>query len=173
MKKARLKVTLACNKKCPYCINKSKEYRSKWNTITTISEVDWTNYRSIIISGGEPTMHCGLKCVLQLVRKATRSPIYLQTNGVDLTKELVSSIDTCIDGIGLSIHDIVEFKHFYTRYLDILRIKPIKLYIEDKLYYDANEDRAEFDHFVHKDFTWRVWKAGEFDSQEDIFLYKS
>ena len=56
MNKARLKVTLKCNKTCEYCINKSQEYRSKWTKISMVNEVMWKQYRSVVISGGEPLM---------------------------------------------------------------------------------------------------------------------
>jgi len=168
MKKARLKITLACNKKCTYCINKSEEYNIKWKRISSLNQVNWDKYRSIIISGGEPTIFKDLIPILDSLRSVTKSPIYLQTNGFGLTKKLVRAVDDYIDGIGLSIHDIGEFKHYYTRYLDILKIKPIRLYVEKEMF-DHNQPAIGYA-ALHKDFSFRVWSEGEFDSEEDIYL---
>ena len=169
MNKARLKVTLKCNKTCEYCINKSQEYRSKWTKISMVNEVMWGQYRSVVISGGEPLMHDNLDNILYLVRSSTDAPIYLQTNGMLLTKPFVKQIDNYIDGIGLSIHDVDEFKHLYTRFKDILRIKPIQLYIQDTI---AHQYRFTVEDWVSDGFAIRTWSDGEFDETEEIFILK-
>jgi molybdenum cofactor biosynthesis enzyme MoaA len=127
--KARLKITLACDKACAYCINKDQDYRERWKVIQSMcqkGQVDWRGFRTIIISGGEPTMDASLVQVAQTLRIVSDGlvPIYLQTNGRLLTKSLVSRMDDDIDGIGLSVHDIPEFRHMLTRWLDIVKIKP-------------------------------------------------
>lgn len=165
--KARVKITLACNKNCKYCINKNKDYRDKWQEIKSVYEITWSNYRSVVVSGGEPTMSMDLINILRGIRISTKAPIYLQTNGTLLTKQLVKEIDNLIDGIGLSIHELHEFDHLYNRFLDILKIKPIRLYIEEE----------KFDEFLiakwEKDgFKIREWFDGEFDGNEKIFILK-
>ena len=166
--KARIKITLDCDRQCKYCINHSAAYRSKWQEIESVFDTDWSGYRTIIISGGEPTTDMRLKYIVKSLRDVTDGliPIYLQTNGWGLTKELVREIDGDIDGIGLSIHDVAEFGHMLTRWSDIVRIKPIRLYVQDVLHQSAMTVSGSMEPM----FTWRVWKDGDFDSNEEIFL---
>ena len=167
--KARIKITLNCNKSCPYCINNNEQYRKKWTSIKNIYSVNWHDFRSIIVSGGEPTLYSDLTCFVSLLRKLTLpdTTIYLQTNGYFLTKDLVKSIDDSIDGIGLSIHDLEEFNHLYSRFQDILRIKPIRLYINEKM---VREDSDLVKKWRQNGFGIRIWREDEFDELEHIFI---
>lgn len=168
--KARVKLTLKCNRVCPYCINKCKEYRARWKVIWDPSAgVDWHQYRSIVISGGEPTMSIGLRdlCRCLAIYTDGQVPVYLQTNGFRLTKHLVKDIDNEIDGIGLSVHDLDWFKHMLTRWRDILRVKPIRLYVE-KDFHHAH--RGFFGQLQDEGFTLRTWAEGESDPTEVIYL---
>ena len=174
--KARIKVTLSCNKRCPYCINKDEQYRKKWIPIKDIYSVNWSDFRSVVISGGEPTLYKryhdqseGLISIVRLLRKyiLPDTTIYLQTNGYLLTKSLVKSIDDFIDGIGLSIHDLEEFDHLYPRFQDILRIKPIRLYVNENM---VSEDSDMVKKWKQDGFGIRIWREGEFDESERIFV---
>ena len=171
--KARVKVTLSCNRKCSYCINKDEQYRKKWTSIHFPSvysnKVNWHDFRSIIVSGGEPTLYSGLTYFVSLLRKLTLpdTMIYLQTNGYFLTKNMAKEIDDFIDGIGLSIHDLEEFNHLYSRFQDILRIKPIRLYINENM---ASEDSDLVKKWRQDNFGIRIWREGEFDESEHIFV---
>ena len=173
MNKYRVKVTQRCDRNCDYCINKSEEYRKKWIAVQSIYEINFDFARSIIISGGEPTV---LKHKLVAICKAIResnqdAPMYLQTNGACLTKELVKELDNYIDGIGLSIHSWEEFEHKFTRYIDILRIKPIRLYVSrDK--YGEILGSPNYEQIMDFPFTWRIWDENEFDKDEKIFVLK-
>lgn len=169
--KARLKITLACDRNCPYCINKCKEYRQRWQEITGLDQVKWNRYRSVIISGGEPTTDMRLRDITRCLRLTSPGTmIYLQTNGWNLTKALVKELDDSIDGIGLSIHDKDEFRHMAPRWIDISTVKPVKLYIGKKFYDDNLFDIAKLT--CGGNFTVRVWKEGESDPAEEIFLLK-
>ena len=170
--KARVKITLKCNKSCEYCINKCPEYRDRWHVITTITAVRWEKYRSIILSGGEPTLYTGLRDVARSLRIFTDGlvPIYLQTNGAKLTKKLVKDMDDDIDGIGLSIHDIGEFRHMLPRWLDILGVKPIRLYVEDSYFNNHSSFLIDVERMG---FSFRKWHAGESDPTEEIYLLRS
>lgn len=168
--KCRLKITLACDRACEYCINKDKAYRGRWQKIDNVEKIPWKNYRTFIISGGEPTLDVGLESTLRTIRIYTDGlvPVYLQTNGRRLTKALVRRLDENIDGIGLSIHDLDEFRHMLTRWGDIATIKPIRLYVQDTISAAAGS-------FVHgaglsDRFSWNVWHAGCADHTEDIYL---
>lgn len=165
---------MACNRNCPYCINKSKEYSDKWIKVKAISDIPLRDYRTVIISGGEPTRSNLLYSHLCNIKAGVdnNTPIYLQTNGYRLTKSLVKSLDNMIDGIGLSIHDVEEFGHLYTRYKDIARIKPIRLYVEDKIIWNKESTSALFlSNLLVKDiFSFKVWKDGEFDPTEHIYV---
>ena len=170
--KCRLKITNKCNLNCRYCINKSKEYVSKWIFINSIDEIDFSRFRSIIISGGEPTMLSEnfLLYTLECIRKkaALETPIYLQTNGILLTKDFVKKADMLIDGIGLSIHDFDMFLHLLPRYLDINRIKPIRLYIQTLI----KNNNFVYVNGLDEKFNIRWWNDGEFDSSENIFAFR-
>ena len=167
--KARLKITLKCNRFCPYCINKNKAYKDKWTPISNINDVKWSIFSSLIVSGGEPTLlpPKDLINILSCLRSLTQRPIYLQTNGDLLTKSLVKEIDNYIDGIGLSIHNLKEFKSLKTRFEDILKIKPIQLYIQDTMFFDNTTYLGKV---MDKGFSFRIWKEGEFDTTEQIFV---
>ena len=89
-KKCRIKITLKCNKRCGYCINKNKAYRRKWKKARSWSDIPYGDYRSIVISGGEPTLVAqDVVSLASCIRAHTDAPIYLQTNGKNLTKRLV------------------------------------------------------------------------------------
>ena len=168
--KARIKITLRCDKSCPYCINKDAEYRKKWKEIDRPDEVQWSQYRSIIISGGEPTLYWDrLRTVAYGLRSITTCPIYLQTNGAHLTKNLIRRIDDHIDGIGYSVHSPEEFLHMKTRLKDINLIKPVRLYINKDMHFESHILRNDPD---LKYFAIRLWTEGEFDKDEHIFLLK-
>lgn len=166
--KARIKITLACDRACEYCINKCPEYRDRWVKISDTSQVKWSDFRTIIISGGEPTTDMRLRRIARDLRIFSNGtvPIYLQTNGWMLTKSLVKEMDDDIDGIGVSIHSIREFSHMIVRLADISRIKPIRLYVQDSKYHEAMDAVQQYGHR----FSWRVWMDGEFDRTEKIFL---
>ena len=168
--KARLKITLACNRDCPYCINKCAEYRERWQDVS-MDDVKWGTFRSVVISGGEPTMDIRLRSIARHIRIYTdgRMLVYLQTNGYKLTKNLVRDMDDDIDGIGLSVHNFDEFLHMRARWEDILRIKPVRLYVEEIMFADR---KPAFMEMVGKGFGIRVWKAGESDPDEVVFLLK-
>lgn len=165
--KARLKITLDCNKACSFCINNNQQYRDSWTRIDSIFRVDWTQFRSIVISGGEPTI-VEISHLLSIVRGLRASSegacIYLQTNGLGLTKDLVRRLDDYIDGVGYSVHSIEEFKHMLTRLRDILKIKPIKLYVQLELFQKHTHT------FPQEGFTYKLWELDEFDSNEQIFV---
>lgn len=170
--KARFKITLRCDRACSYCINQCEEYRKRWKTISSPENVKWGNYRSVIISGGEPTLYFSVVSLVRKVRviAGDQTLIYFQTNGVGLTKTMVKSFDDNIDGIGLSIHDLDEFRHMVTRWRDISKIKPIRLYVERSMYF---ENKEEIEGMIRGcDFHFRVWQDGESDPDEEIFLLK-
>jgi hypothetical protein len=176
--KCRIKVTLACNLKCEYCINKLEEYSKKWIPLQDFNgkifnldgkEVDLKKYRTIIVSGGEPLLYPKLVAILCCLRRkaAKDTPIYLQTNGIFLTKNFVKMVDGYIDGIGISVHSWNTFIHLRTRYVDIMKIKPIRLYIQNtetnKMIYDEMKLNWCF-----PDVRW--WDDGKFDENEEIFV---
>lgn len=170
--KCRIKITLACNRNCPYCINKSKEYSDKWIRVKSISEIPLKDYRTVIVSGGEPTISNMLYYYLCNIKAGAENntPIYLQTNGYGLTKALIKQLDDLIDGIGLSVHDVVEFRRLYIRYEDIAKIKPIRLYIEDKMLEDVKNNAYFSEVFQRHIFSIKIWKDGQFDPTEHIYV---
>jgi len=174
--RARLKLTLACDKACRYCINHDEAYRKRWVTIDDVSTVDWTRYRTIVVSGGEPTLDMNLRSTLRSLRilAGDRPTIYLQTNGANLTKQLVMDpeVNHSIDGIGLSVHDYDEFRHLLPRWLDIAKVKPIRLYV-------SSEMVSELDLILRVRgiptdlFQRRVWSDGVTDQSEDVYLMQN
>ena len=171
--KARLKITLDCNRNCPYCINKVEPYKDKWMSIKNLNEVNWSHFSSVIVSGGEPLLVPEEDLIrilqhLRLITCAHISPIYLQTNGDFLTKSLVKQIDNDIDGIGISIHNLNQFKHLRTRFEDISQIKPIQLYVQDIMFNES----IDFFTTLYKKFSIRVWTEGQYDKNEIIYILK-
>lgn len=171
--RARLKLTLACDKACKYCINKDQDYQNRWVQIEDIQEVKWSDFRTIIISGGEPTMDLRLRSVCRGLRifAGEKPMIYLQTNGSGLTKQLIMDpdVDHSIDGIGLSVHNLAEFQHMLPRWLDIVKVKPIRLYFEEGTMEDDVHEVLGFSGAEYL-FQYRPWKAGCLDHSEQVFL---
>jgi pyruvate formate-lyase activating enzyme-like uncharacterized protein len=168
--KCRIKVTLKCNLSCPYCINGVEEYRKNWRDIKSLSEINFNDYRTVIVSGGEPLVSKDIFTILGATRGYFKGMIYLQTNGTLLTKSFVKDIDDFVDGIGLSIHSWFTFRHMFPRYMDILKIKPIRLYIQS-LYSNSKIARDEY-RFEDKGFTIKWWSDGDFDSTEHIYVLR-
>lgn len=56
----------------------------------------------------------------------------------------------------------------YTRLLDISRVKPVRIYIQDKLISHPQwQDKGK------GDFDVRIWSDGEFDEKEQIFVLEN
>lgn len=70
---------LDCNMNCPYCCNKKEEFNSQFNK-KSFSEIDFSLYKNICITGGEPFLHKDNLFSL-LDRLSLDKNIYIYTNG--------------------------------------------------------------------------------------------
>lgn len=93
--KLRLLLLEECNRNCPGCCNKAYDLQHLQAC------EDYTPYRLIMLTGGEPMMRPDLiKEAVVDIRSQTNAPIYLYTamvNGLDEIFEL-------IDGVTLTLH---------------------------------------------------------------------
>lgn len=51
----RIVVDWRCNLSCDYCCNEKERFRRQFKTVS-IREIDWSRYRTVCISGGEPLL---------------------------------------------------------------------------------------------------------------------
>jgi hypothetical protein len=105
-KNLRLLVTENCNRNCPGCCNKD------WNLKALPVVRDFTGYRLIMLTGGEPlTVPFVLKSVISDIRKVVDTPIVIYTammHKISLFHELLSYID----GVTLTIHEPEDIPDF-------------------------------------------------------------
>lgn len=75
----RIIMFLECNMNCSYCCNKNEEFNSQFNR-KSFSEIDFSLYKNICITGGEPFLHKG-KLFSILNKIPLDKNIYIYTNG--------------------------------------------------------------------------------------------
>ncbi len=95
--KLRLLITDACNLSCTYCHNEGQFGRNNFMPIASIEALaEWLEknsvaVQSLIISGGEPTIHPKLIEIVDLLRDCCNS-LSMVTNGTRLTKSMIDSL---------------------------------------------------------------------------------
>lgn len=97
--KLRLLITDACNLSCSYCHNEGQFGRSTFMPAQSVRELaGWLQTNevtigSLIISGGEPSIHPQLLEIVECLRQASRS-LSMVTNGIRLTPTKVDALST-------------------------------------------------------------------------------
>lgn len=104
--KLRLLLFEECHRGCPGCCN--KDYDLQNLPICT----DYTPYRTIMLTGGEPMLHPDIICsAVGEIRKQTNAKIYLYTAMTDGLDDILP----IIDGLTLTLHspqDKVDLERF-------------------------------------------------------------
>jgi hypothetical protein len=104
--KLRLLITEECNRNCKLCCNKN------WDLQALPVCSDYTGYREIILTGGEPLLRPDLvRRVVAEIREQTDAPIYLYTAKIDDVRTVIDIL-SIIDGITVTLHDETDFVPF-------------------------------------------------------------
>lgn len=130
--KLRLLLFEECDRKCDGCCN------NDWNLATLPVCNDYTPYRLIMLTGGEPMLHPDIiKQAVNDIRAQTDAPIYLYTAHPEGLEEIMP----ILDGVTITIHesaDILRFRQFLAR-TPRLEGKSLRL----NVFQDAGEVQAE------------------------------
>ena len=148
--------TGGCNMRCPFCHNRSLVFLNENDSdISTEDILEHLENRSKVldgtcITGGEPTLHKGLKDFIKKV-KALGLQVKLDTNGTnfEVLKDLIE--EGLLDYVAVDIKNCVE-KYPYTVGLenfDLSEIEKVKNYLlEDHIDYEFRTTVVEQFHTV-------------------------
>lgn len=104
--KLRLLLFEECRRNCPGCCNRD------WNLKVLPACRDYTPYRIIMLTGGEPMLHPEVvRSAVATIRAQTDAPIYLYTAMVDGLDDLLP----ILDGVTVTLHeetDVAPFERF-------------------------------------------------------------
>ena len=135
VKSCRIEALDSCNMACKYCYNTSGNQNSSIiptdKIIDSINELATFGLYTLIISGGEPTLHTGLVDIAKHGLNMGIANVCIPTNGLllkgRLAKELISlpvNITVSLDGLTPETHDANRlqgsFTIVYKNLMDIL-----------------------------------------------------
>lgn len=84
----RLVVTWSCNLACAYCCNRRPDVQERVRVVS-LGEIEWAEYRTICLTGGEPlAADPGLLATLLLRAAQNGRRVVLYTNGMLLNRDL-------------------------------------------------------------------------------------
>ena len=83
----RVLVDWKCNLTCIYCCNEQARFRSAILPVA-LSSINFTKYKTVCISGGEPLLFPGRVVILSEKARAAGAFVVLYTNGTLMTPEL-------------------------------------------------------------------------------------
>jgi len=115
MEKARVIITLECNRSCEYCVNKNRHILERAVKIKSINELK--EHRIICVTGGEPMLNPerSIGIIKAIRKKFPESLLYFYTA---LFNERIKEIIRLVDGISYTLHkkysqnDIQNFYKF-------------------------------------------------------------
>ena len=80
----RLVLFLDCNMHCSYCCNKQEQFSSQFKRMK-FEEIDFSKYKNVCISGGEPFLN-KFKILYNVLNKIPQDKnIYIYTNGTKIS----------------------------------------------------------------------------------------
>lgn len=101
--KLRLLLFEECQRNCPGCCNRG------WDIKHLPVCQDYTPYRLIMLTGGEPMLHPEMvRTAVAAIRAQTNAPIYLYTAMVDGLDDLLP----ILDGVTVTLHDRADVAPF-------------------------------------------------------------
>lgn len=121
-----IKLLTACNAKCSFCVDRGGYTPSKIDVEAIAkSAISKSDYRKVIITGGEPFLVFDqLVELIKLIRKH-KSEIIVNTNGSLLTNNNVDKLNGLIDELQVSIHHFDKKKNcaVFGRIISFKKIK--------------------------------------------------
>jgi organic radical activating enzyme len=162
----RLILWLDCNMTCYYCCNENEKYSSQFIE-KKLKDVDFSKYKNVCITGGEPFLYPQTVFnVLTVIPKDKN--IYIYTNGILLYYNIIKKLRKYnIKGINLGIHQHFQLTQI-PAYLDKAFAKRVRYHIEDK---KVDEMKAKYNRL--NDDNVRAWHKNNCDMpNEDWVILK-
>lgn len=176
--KARVIVTLKCNRNCENCCNKEEVFEQ--HKILTNPD-DLLTYDTIMITGGEPMLipEKVIEFLNWLIDKEYKGRIYLYTALYNnKLSRFYSKILSIIDGFQFTVHneatvkEIIELKQLSESYLlEGQRDKSFRLNIDERLYSRYDFSNINFRNWtVVRKMKWLV--NCPLPEGEELFVYE-
>ena len=155
---------------CSYCCMKQDKILNSFKKIQKLEQLPELNqYVSFAVTGGEPLLPCveGRLFALLTALKQQQKPIYLYTNGLNLTPPLAADIGKYVDGINIGLHKI-DIDLMYKLIRIHKEILPIRVLVWEKLCPPYIEELCN-EHGI----ALRKWKMDDCDIEnEDRVLWE-
>ena len=150
---------------CSYCCNNIKKIRSRFIE-KTLSEIDFTKYKNVCITGGEPFL---AKVLLYsvLFKIPEFKNIYLYTNGILIDWPDVFTLKSFdnLKGVNIGLHTIPQLK----RIIHLEKYLPVRFMMNETL---KNKFIKTYPERLTKDNV-NTWKLNECEMpNEDWILLK-
>lgn len=124
----RIIMFLECNFKCSYCCNEKEKFSSQFVEMY-FSQIDFSKYSAVCISGGEPFFRKN-EMYEVLDRIPRELPIFLYTNGFLITdQDLLLLRKYNIKCVNIGVHGVNQPK-FINK--DLERFLPVRWQAQDK-----------------------------------------
>jgi len=121
----RLILFTKCNLACSYCCNENPDVNSRFIQ-KSLHEIDFYRYGAICLTGGEPFLNPSLVFEV-LIWIPVETPVYIYTNGLLLTTEILRKLGSFenVKGLNIGLHHVNQLnsitplvdKWFPVRYL--------------------------------------------------------
>lgn len=105
----RLILFTACNMHCPYCCNEIESVSKQFKKMK-LADIDFSKYKNICLTGGEPFLDHKLLYGLLWAWIPTDKNVYIYTNGTKMLTEDMSAIKflnrykDIVKGINIGVH---------------------------------------------------------------------
>lgn len=157
MKHVHIKVTNACNAKCPFCIENGCHEQTDWERLTSnldqlLKEMSEQGHLTTVsITGGEPTLFPDeISNIISIIKKYNAHFVTINTNGTNLFPAMKD-----VNWINISRHTIGDDETCHIKALDIEALKKfreeypdLKVRIQCVLYDQGVKNIDDFIKFV-------------------------
>ncbi len=104
-----IKINNACNRSCPFCVDRGGRKGENINVEKIAEEaIKYDEYKTVIITGGEPFLNFEEVVKLATLLRPYKDRIVVNTNGSLLTPEKVERLNPVIDELQVSVHHYDE-----------------------------------------------------------------
>jgi len=126
----RLLVDWKCNLKCPYCCNEQERFRKDIKPITSLSEINWSKYKFVCISGGEPLLF--IDRVIEAT-KLSKGFNILYSNGLLWNQNISNRLsDSNIKAENIGLHYPKSFDSIINNVMSLKTNISIRFHVWDK-----------------------------------------
>jgi organic radical activating enzyme len=124
----RIIMFLECNMNCSYCCNKNEKFNSQFNK-KSLSDIDFSLYKNICITGGEPFLHN--EKLFSLLKKIPHEKnIYIYTNGTLINDSDIATLikQKNLKCLNIGIHTLEQLDSINE---DIEKKLPVRFMAQD------------------------------------------